>query len=213
MLDRRATRIVWAFLIGVTALEGGALFASFRGRGLEGALRYAFAKPATAEAWAAAAVLMVLYAGYSASASPIIRRHMVSPSRWSGFAAVRLFAIPMALVSGFFEEAFFRKMLMDVAMNHGATVSAQIALSAVAFGAVHAVWGVIGGNLRGALGAMLATGVLGAALAAVYLLGGRSIGPCIAAHAAINLLLEPWLIIAAATNGWQARPTPRSAAV
>jgi uncharacterized protein len=117
--------------------------------------------------------------------------------------------VPMALISGFFEEAFFRKTLMDIAQHHGAAIATQIAVSALAFGAVHAVWGVMGGSLRGALGAMLATSALGAALAVVYILGGRSVAPCIAAHIAINLLIEPWLIITAATRSWtRSRPAP-----
>ena len=33
MLDRRATRIVWAFLIGVIAIEGWLTYASFKGHG------------------------------------------------------------------------------------------------------------------------------------------------------------------------------------
>jgi hypothetical protein len=95
---------------------------------------------------------------------------------------------------------------MDWSMIHGQRIALQIAISALAFGAVHAIWGVAGGNLRAALSTMLVTGALGAALAVVYIVGGRSVAPCVAAHMATNLLLEPWLIIAAATNGWRRAP-------
>ena len=39
-------------------------------------------------------------------------------------------------------------------------------------------------------------------LAIVYVVGGRAIAPCIAAHAVLNLLIEPWLLIAAITGRW-----------
>jgi hypothetical protein len=202
MLDARAKRIVWAFLLGVCALEGWGLLASFQGRGgiLQALARYAFFPAATPLAWMIAALIAAVYVAYAAATSPFIGAHLLRPQRWRSFAALRAAALPMAIISGFFEEAFFRKMLMDVALHHGAGVAAQIALSALAFGAVHAIWGLMSGSLRGAFGAMLATGVLGAALAMLYVAGGRSVGPCIAAHTAINLLLEPWLIIAAATQ-------------
>jgi CAAX protease family protein len=211
MLDRRATRVVWIFLSGVTVLEGWLLWVSFRGRDVDALWRYA-SKPATASAWIAAAMVAAVYAAYSASASPMIRAHMLRASTWRPYAAIRLLAIPMALVTGYFEEALFRKTLMDAAFNHGASIAVQIALSALVFGAAHAIWGVLAGNLRGAAGAMLATAALGAALGTVYVLGGRNVGPCIAAHIAINLLIEPWLIITAATNGWRTPPIRGSAA-
>jgi len=47
--------------------------------------------------------------------------------------------------------------------------------------------------------------LLGALLAVVYLIGHRSIGPCIAAHIGLNLFLEPWMIISSATGSWGKR--------
>jgi hypothetical protein len=205
MLNGRAKRIVWGFLLGVIALEGWAIVASFGRRGglMHTLVHYAFTPTGTLVAWISATLITAAYVAYAASASPVIQDHMLRPDRWRPYAAVRIAAVPMALISGFFEEAFFRKMLMDVAMHHGACVATQVALSALAFGAVHAVWGLMSGSLRATLGAMTATGILGALLAILYLIGGRSVGPCIAAHIAINLLLEPWLIIAAATHSWR----------
>ncbi|HXC55594.1 MAG TPA: CPBP family intramembrane glutamic endopeptidase [Rhizomicrobium sp.] len=203
MLDRRAARIVWGSLLGVILLEGWALVASFGGpHAMQRLARYLLTMPGTLPAWVLAAAVTVLYAGYAARASAFIGAHMLRPSNWRPFIGLRLVAVLAALVSGFFEEAFFRKMLMDLAMQHGAAIAVQVAVSALAFGAAHAVWGLFGGSLRAAAGAMLATGVLGLALAAIYVVGGRAVLPCIVAHAAINLLLEPWLIIAAATGRW-----------
>jgi hypothetical protein len=40
-------------------------------------------------------------------------------------------------------------------------------------------------------------GLLDAALAVVYLAAGRVLAPCVWSHAAINVVLEPWLLVAA----------------
>jgi uncharacterized protein len=204
-LDSRAKRIVWGFLLGIIAVEGWAISASFRAKGnLFPALAHYAATPiGTPLAWAAAALVTALYARYAAATSPVVADYMLRPWRWGEHAALRAIAVPMALISGFFEEAFFRKFLMDWAMHSGHSILVQIAVSALAFGAVHAVWGLLSGSIGGAIGATIATSILGALLAAVYILGGRSIGPCIAAHTAINLLVEPWLIITAATHSWR----------
>jgi hypothetical protein len=204
MLDRRATRIVWAFLIGVIAIEGWLTYASFKDHGdlAQAVAHYALTPPGNMLAWICAAGITILYVAYAAASSAVIRAHLLRPARWKPFIALCIVAVPMALISGFFEEAFFRKFLMDVALRHGQSGAMQVVLSAAAFGFVHAIWGIASGNFRGAFASMLATGLLGAGLAGIYLIGGRSVAPCIAAHTVINLLLEPWLIITAATNGW-----------
>jgi hypothetical protein len=210
ILDRRATLIVWAFLIGVIVSEGWATLAVFGGKkGLLVSLsHYTFTPPGNAPAWGLAALATLLYVAYAAARSATIRTHLLRPSTWRPYIVIRIVAVAAALISGFFEEAFFRKFLMDWAMRHGHDIAAQIVLSALIFGAAHAIWGIAGGNLRAALGAMLATSVLGAALAVVYVVGGRSVAPCVAAHIAINLLIEPWLIITSATNGWRGAIKP-----
>ena len=52
-------------------------------------------------------------------------------------------------------------------------------------------------SVRAAIGATVATGLLGAALAVMYLAGGRNLVPCIAAHFLINALAEPGVVLAA----------------
>lgn len=215
-MKTRAQRIVWGFLIGVIILEGWGILASFGrypGGFLHGVTKYILQPHASAMAWLAAAALTAGYSAYSAMGSPIIRKYMLQPATWSAYWQMRLVAIPMALISGFFEEALFRKTLMDYALHHGATVGLQVTLTALMFGFVHAIWGIAGGSIRGALSAMLSTGILGAMLGVVYVVGGRSIGPCIAAHVAINLLIEPWLIITAATGSWERRGVRTAAKV
>ncbi|HEY8048216.1 MAG TPA: CPBP family intramembrane glutamic endopeptidase, partial [Ramlibacter sp.] len=81
----------------------------------------------------------------------------------------------------------------------------QVVGSALAFGAAHAVWGLFGRSLRAAAGAMIATGLLGAGFAVVYLLSGRNLMPCIAAHFGIDALLEPGLVLAATRGEFSAQ--------
>ena len=56
-----------------------------------------------------------------------------------------------------------------------------------------------GGFKRIAAGvnAMLSTGALGIGLGIVYLVGDRSLAPCVVAHFMITALIEPGLIVAA----------------
>lgn len=207
MLDKRERRMVWACLLGVILAEGSAVVLSFHAKGalLPAVAHYVLAVPGTAIAWLLAAIITVLYVVFTAAGSPILRANILQPRKWRPYAAMVAAAVPMAIVSGFFEEAFFRKTLMEILQHHGSAIAVQIAASALAFGAVHAVWGLLGGSVRGALGAMLATSSLGAALAIVYVIGGRSVAPCIASHTAINLVIEPWLIITAVTRSWTSR--------
>jgi membrane protease YdiL (CAAX protease family) len=44
------------------------------------------------------------------------------------------------------------------------------------------------------------TTLAGLALAALYLFSGRNLGPCIAAHFLINVVIEPWLMLAAVSQ-------------
>jgi len=111
----------------------------------------------------------------------------------------------VAVAAGILEEAVFRKTIMDAAMHHGLDAPAQVALSALAFGLAHGVWGLFGRSVRAAIGATVATALLGAALAVVYLIAGRSLAPCIAAHFAINLAIEPGLVLAATRGEMSAR--------
>jgi membrane protease YdiL (CAAX protease family) len=110
---------------------------------------------------------------------------------------LKLLALLVAVASGLCEEMIFRKWLMDLLQHKGYGPILQVAGSALAFGLVHGVWGLMRGSLRAALGAMIATGGLGFALALVYLISHRIVLPCIVAHFLINLLIEPGLVLAA----------------
>jgi len=210
MLSNRQSAIIWSFLVGVTLTQVFCMALLFRPRGnwFEFLGRYLGAPASGVLGWVLAAAVVVLYVAYSASMSPIIRRYAFDPGAWGSFIGVRLMAVPMALVTGFFEESFFRKFLMDAGATHGYDAAMQVIGSAAIFGFVHAVWGLFGGQVRAALVVMVVTGLLGALLAVVYLAGGRAIAPPIAAHVAINLVLEPWLIVTSATGSWRQRELP-----
>jgi len=141
-------------------------------------------------AWGPALAVALSYAALSMVSLPFMRAHMFEATPLKGLAIV------FALVTGAFEEWFFRKWIMDALAAHGADLLVQAALSALAFGAVHAVWGLLGGSVRAALKSMLFTTGLGLALALVYLAAGRHLAPAAWSHILINLIIEPWLMLA-----------------
>jgi membrane protease YdiL (CAAX protease family) len=203
MLESAARRSAWRAVLGVTVIEAAALAWSFHAASLGTIRHYMFAPSGTTLSWAAAAVVTILYVGYAMNALSFVRTYAFVPRRWREATGLKLFAVPMALVTGIFEEAFFRRFLMDLAQHHGAGIAEQIGLSALAFGLVHGVWALFGG-FRAGVGATISTAILGSLLAGVYILGERSLLPCAASHVAINLILEPWLILAATSGRWGA---------
>jgi hypothetical protein len=76
-------------------------------------------------------------------------------------------------------------------------VALQILASALTFGLAHGIWGAFRGSMAAAIGATLATGALGGALAVVYVVSGRVLAPCVVAHFLINAFAEPGLVLAA----------------
>lgn len=121
---------------------------------------------------------------------PSVRQNLLKPSM------LKLLALPMALFAGILEESVFRSTLMYLMQNRGAGVVIQVLISGLAFGLAHGIWGLFGRSMRAAAGAALVTTVLGSALAVVYVLAGRQLMPCIAAHFFIDVLLEPGLVLA-----------------
>jgi hypothetical protein len=156
-----------------------------------GLLRFCgFGRPAGFPAWAFALAIAFGFVFYAARL-PSVRSNLLR------FGGLKLLAIGVAISAGFCEEAIFRKQLMDYGMRLGWSVVWQIVVSALAFGAAHAIWGLFRGSVAAALGAMAATGSLGFLLAATYLAGGRNLAPCIISHLLINVFAEPGLVLAA----------------
>lgn len=191
----RATRKTFAIMLVIMAAEGVPMAITFAKSSHAAVVRlYAFS-PAIWPAWLATAAVAIAYSLYSIRAMPLIGARFFE-AHW-----LKLLAVPFALISGTMEELWFRRLAMDAAAAHGLKPAAQVALSAISFGLVHAMWGLFARRWRVALGAGIATAILGLLLALVFLLGGRQVAPCIWAHAAINLAIEPWLLVAAISGG------------
>lgn len=154
--------------------------------------------PASPLGWLLGALVALTFCAFTISRNPPIRAHLLDIT-W-----LKVAAIAMALASGITEELFFRGALMNLFAAHGAAILVQILLSGLVFGAVHIVWIGFTGP-RGIASVLAATTTLGIALAIVFLVSGRSVVPCVAAHVLINLVLEPWLILTAASHRWNTR--------
>ena len=151
--------------------------------------------PAAPLGWILATIVAIAFIALTAARNSAIR------SRLTEFGPLKPLALLLALTSGITEELFFRGVVIEELARHGADSLAQIALSALVFGAVHVVWIGLAGP-RGVIGVVGATTLLGAALAVVYLASGHSVVPCVVTHVAINAVLEPWLVLTAAERRW-----------
>jgi membrane protease YdiL (CAAX protease family) len=147
------------------------------------------APPIGPVAWGAALAIALAYAGASMTSLPAIRNKVLTLNR------LKLLGVLFALITGLFEEWFFRKWLMDRAARQGVGVIWQIAGSGVLFGLAHAIWGLFGGRLRTFLTSMAFTTVMGLALAWLYVFAGRQVAPAVWSHVLINLIIEPWLLL------------------
>lgn len=149
--------------------------------------------------WLLGFVFGVLYAGFT-----VMRMiHAGAPvlTDWSLFRIA--VALGIGVSAGICEEAVFRGFVITQANDGGAHWTVQILLSAVLFGLAHMGWGGLGGHVQmmQMIGAMAATGILGLMLAITYLASGRSLTPTIIAHATIDIVIEPWLLLYAVTGG------------
>ena len=131
---------------------------------------------------------------------------------WREISFLKGLSLWAALGAAVVEEAFFRRIVMDGVMQEGGSVLFQVIASALIFGIAHALWGLIQGSVHVALTAMVATSVIGVALAVVYVVGGRSLAPCIAAHFLIDAVIQPGLVLSAVSGNWGRRPVARKGA-
>jgi membrane protease YdiL (CAAX protease family) len=183
----------------IAAIEGLWVVLNFA-RNPAGFMRYIGFAPGRAgavEGWLLAGIVVGAFVWYSARL-PSVRANLVRPS------FLKFLGLAVAITAGILEEVIFRKWLMDYLSDQGIGPSLQILASGLAFGLAHGVWGLMARSLRAAAGAAVITGTLGVALGLVYIIAGRSVAPCIAAHFLINALIEPGLVLAA-TRGEMGR--------
>lgn len=190
-LERKALFII----LGIMAFQVWGLTAMLHGAAPARVVRlFSF----SAQAWPGWILAMLIAAGYIAIT---LRRLPYIRARSFDVTVLKLLAVPFSLGAGALEEILFRKVLMDQAANRGWSVLAQVAISALAFGAIHAIFGAFSRSWRGVVLPVVFTGALGAGLAVAYLLAGRDVAPCIWSHAAIDLAIEPWLILSLLRRG------------
>ncbi len=164
-------------------------------------LGFAAGKQGGLWAWLLAAATVILYVR-SAATITAVREYLF---RMDG---LKLLAVVAALAAGIVEEVVFRKLVMDFLYARELGPLVQVVASALSFGLVHLVWGFK--SWQAAVNATLSTTLLGAALAVVYLLGDRSLAPCVVAHFLISALIEPGLMHAAVQDKlgiWNEKPS------
>ena len=186
---KQAERII----IGLIAIQGALLALMFSGapEKLPSYLGFAPGLHGTAAAWILATVITIAYV-WSAASISAVRDWLFRLDR------LKLLAVIVAVMAGVLEEVIFRKLLMDALMERGFGPVMQVVASALAFGLGHAVWALK--SLAAGVNAVVSTMLLGTALAIVYVVGDRSLAPCVVAHILITALIEPGLILAAVAD-------------
>jgi uncharacterized protein len=158
-------------------------------------LGFARSSIASPFAWVLAAVTTIAYVVYTMRVIPFIAGMQREISLF------KLLGIFAAVVGGIVEEVFFRRWGMDMLLPRGFGSVPQVVISGIAFGLAHSGWALFAKrSLKFSLPAVLSTSMLGVLLAVVYLVGGRNLGPCISAHVAINIVIEPWLMLSAVSG-------------
>lgn len=139
-------------------------------------------------AWVLALMVGFGYVIISMKAVPVIRE------KWLEISWFNLFGFLATISAAVVEEAFFRRFIMDRLATNGYDNLSQIILSGLLFGIAHGVWGFLKGSPLVAIKAILYTTLLGLALSIIYLIGDRSLAPCITSHYISASFIEPWLI-------------------
>lgn len=182
--------LIWASL-GAILLIAGIRGQSIRDLG--------WRRGAPLAGWVVALAVVVLYCAFTL-AGPAMR-HAPILTDWSLFRVGTALAIGIS--AGICEETIFRGFVMTQARDGGAGPVVQVVLSAVLFGCAHFGWGGLTGSFQiwAMVASIVATIFLGTMLAVTYLAAKRSLMPVIAAHAVIDMVIEPWLLLFMVTGG------------
>jgi uncharacterized protein len=147
-------------------------------------------------AWILATITAIAYVLYTMKVIPMV---LVKQKEISWLKLLGILSALAAIV----EEVFFRRWTMDMLTSRGVAPIFQAIISGIVFGLAHYSWIFARGDFKFAIPAILSTSVLGTLLAIIYLVGGRNLGPCIFAHAIINLIIEPWLMLSSVSGKWR----------
>lgn len=147
--------------------------------------------------WFFTAFIVIGYISYTMFVIPLVKSNLFT------FSWLKLIGIWAAIVSGIVEEVVFRHLLMEYVLSTGFSNLSQVIISGIAFGIAHGAWVLLRGEMEIALPAILSTTILGCLLAMLYIYTGRSTFAPIVAHILINMVIEPWLMLAAISGKWQ----------
>lgn len=102
-----------------------------------------------------------------------------------------------ALGGGLAEEVVYRGVVVLRLRAAGVSAAGQVLASGVLFGFAHASWSAskMGSGVVAILMPVVGTAVLGALFARAYQLSGYRLLPVVVAHAALNLIVEPALML------------------
>lgn len=164
---------------------------------IENGLGYSLELHLNLPMWFFTAFIVIGYISYTMSAIPLVKSNLFT------FSWLKLIGIWAAIVSGIVEEVVFRHLLMEYVLSIGFSNLSQVIISGIAFGIAHGAWVLLRGEMKIALPAILSTTILGCLLAMLYIYNGRSTFAPIVAHILINMVIEPWLMLAAISGKWQ----------
>ncbi|MEH6944240.1 CPBP family intramembrane glutamic endopeptidase [Bacillus sp. JJ722] len=143
--------------------------------------------------------IVIAYISYTVIALPFVSEHLFT------FSWLKVIGIWAAIVTGIVEEVLFRHILMDFLLSINFSNTSQILISGIVFGLAHGAWVLLRGDLKIAIPVIISTTVLGSLLAALYIMTDRSTFAPIIAHILINLVIEPWLMLAAVSGKWDSK--------
>ncbi|MFC3335787.1 CPBP family intramembrane glutamic endopeptidase [Flavobacterium palustre] len=149
-------------------------------------------------AWITALVVTLLYVLYTFKKIPFVYEMQKEVSL---FKLIGL----LSIIGGLIEELVFRQWLMDLLDSKGYGAIIQVLISGILFALIHIIWVIFSRDMKFLRGAFISTFLLGTLLAIVYLIGNRNVGPCIISHALINVIIEPWLLLAAISKNWKTK--------
>ena len=144
--------------------------------------------------WIVAGIVTALFIAFTLALPLRAETHLAELSLFRIYNA-----LIAAFVAGFVEEILFRGYVMTELQRSCWGNAAQVLISSLVYGAIHATWGIVTGMFTWEMlgGAVIGTAVFGCFCAVTYLVSRRSLMPVIVSHGAINLVIEPWIFMLA----------------